>query len=185
MNLNKKVCFIIPLYGKVPVYLNIFLKSAEFNKNFTFIFFTDLDLKCKLAENIRRHYCSLDDFRRLIHKKTGVKPTFDKYYKIVDFKPAYGMIFQEYISEFDYWGMLDVDLILGEIDKFITPELLEKYDIISARKYWLSGSFALFKNCEKVNTLLKKARTGRKFFPAAIFIDFVKPGPSKILAERF
>ena len=52
-------------------------------------------------------------------------------YKLCDFKPAYGEIFNEFISSFDYWGYCDVDLIWGNIRKFLSNDLLDKeYDKI-------------------------------------------------------
>ena len=174
--MGKKIAFIIPLYGKVPNYIKLFLKSAEYNKNHVFIFFTDLNLNYRLPDNIRKYDCSFVGFKQLIHSRTGVKPTFNSYYKIVDFKPAYGLIFQHYISEFDYWGMLDVDLILGKIDNFVTSELLENFDVISARKYWLSGSFAIFRNNEKVNTLFMKSDDWGKVFSSNKLCRFCETG---------
>ncbi len=177
--MSKRICFIIPMYGKVPAYLNLFLKSVEYNDNYEFIFISDLELGCKLPENVKKYDCSKICLQDLIHKKTGAKPTFDNYYKIVDFKPAYGMIFQDYILDFDFWGLLDVDLILGQIDKFITSDLLDNYDIISARKYWLSGSFALFRNCEKINMLFQKSRDWEEIFSSKKLFRFCETGTIK------
>ncbi len=179
MNLNKKICFLIPLYGSVPIYLNLFLKSEAFNKNFNFIFITDLDLNSTLPDNVNKIDYSLDELKDLIYKNTGVQPTFNSYYKIVDFKPAYGLIFQNFISGYDYWGMIDIDLILGDLNNFITQELLNVYDIISVRKYWLSGSFALFKTCYQVNNLFMQSPDWQEVFSSKKLYRFCETGTIK------
>ena len=174
--MKSSIVFLIPLFGNVPQYLKIFLKSAEFNSDYEFIFFSDLDLMCELPLNVHNYYLSLNDFKELLYKKTGIQTNFESYYKIVDFKPAYGLIFQDYIRDYKYWGILDIDLILGDINKFINQELLKKYDIISARKYWLSGSFALFKNVEKVNHLFENSTDWVEVFSSDKLYRFSETG---------
>ena len=49
-------------------------------------------------------------------------------------------------------------MVLANIDNFINSQILKDYDIISVLEFWLSGSFALFRNCERVNTLFKKSK---------------------------
>lgn len=37
-------------------------------------------------------------------------------------------MFQEYIKDYDFWGHCDADLIFGDIRKFVTDDILNKYD---------------------------------------------------------
>lgn len=67
-------------------------------------------------------------------------------YKLCDFKPAYGEIFQQEIKEYDFWGHCDCDLVFGNIRKFITDDILDKYDRIGN-----CGHFILYRNNKKVN----------------------------------
>jgi hypothetical protein len=177
--MKEKIVFIIPLYGKIPEYINLFLKSASFNSEINFLLFTDLNIADYKYSNIKHCNLSLDEFKKLIHKKTAIEPKLTNLYKIVDFKSAYGLIFQDYIRNYEFWGVLDVDLILGEISEFITPDLLEKYDVISARKFWLSGSFALFRNTEKINLLFKKSKDWQKVFASEKLFRFTECGTKK------
>lgn len=43
--MNKKVVLIIPYFGKVPDYFNLWLKSAERNSDYTFLYTLTLTLK--------------------------------------------------------------------------------------------------------------------------------------------
>ena len=66
--------------------------------------------------------------------------------KLCDFKPAYGYIFENKISDYQYWGYCDIDVILGDLNKTIPLEL--EYD-----KYFVHGHMTLFKNIPKINRL--------------------------------
>ncbi len=72
-------------------------------------------------------------------------------YKLCDFRPAYGEIFQEYIKGYDFWGHCDNDQIFGDIRHFITDDILDRYDRIL-----FCGHFTLYKNTPEVNQVYKK-----------------------------
>jgi hypothetical protein len=76
-------------------------------------------------------------------------------YLLCDYKPMYGAIFTEEIKDYEYWGYSDIDLIYGNLQKFILPYLSEGYDSISFRDEIQSGSLSFFKNTETVNYLFK------------------------------
>ena len=47
----KKCCFIIPYYGKLPNYFNVFLKTCEKNIDYNWLIFTDDTDKYNLPPN--------------------------------------------------------------------------------------------------------------------------------------
>jgi hypothetical protein len=140
------------------------LKSCEYNKKYDFIFFTDIRINEKLPENVKIQRFTLNDFTELVQKQTKIKPSIEYGWKICDFKPAYGFLFNEFIYGYNFWGIIDIDIIFGKIEDFITEELLNKYDIISALKFWLSGSFAIFRNTKKVNELFMQSKDWKRVF---------------------
>jgi len=81
-----------------------------------------------------------------------------------DLKPAYGTIFEDYLESYDFWGHTDIDMIYGDIKKFITDNILRKYDVITSRDKYLAGFFTLYKNCKKTNRLYKKCPSYKKIF---------------------
>ena len=57
---------------------------------------------------------------------------------------------------FRWWGFVDTDLLLGNLRKFITNSMLQKYDIISGIEHSHSwGPFTLLRNKEETNTLFR------------------------------
>ncbi|GGK10933.1 hypothetical protein GCM10007962_01280 [Yeosuana aromativorans] len=97
-------------------------------------------------------------------QKLGFKIAVKNAYKLCDFKPAYGIIFSEYIKFYDFWGITDIDIVFGRMSEFMTEELLGKYDVISVRNDYPTGSFMLFKNNILINNLFKKSKDYKKVF---------------------
>lgn len=162
----KQICIIIPYFGeKFPPYFDFFLKSVSMNQDIDFLFLTDIESPyLKEIKNIKLIPFSLNQFKELADKKLEIKTKLEIPYKLCDFKPAYGYILNDLIIQYDYWGHCDIDLIFGRISHFIQPLLQEEYDVISARKEYLSGFFTLYKNQNKINTLFKKSRDWEKVF---------------------
>ena len=71
-------------------------------------------------------------------------------YKFCDFRPAFGEIFSDYLVGYDYWGHCDVDLIWGDIRKFVTDDVLTKYKRIFSR-----GHCSIYENSSEVNAFYR------------------------------
>jgi len=154
---SPKVCLIVVYLGEWPKYMRYFLKSCKTNPSIDFIFFSDnpsLEYEC---DNIKLIPFSLDDFNSLASQKLGLKVCVADAYKLCDFKPLYGVLFESYLKEYAFWGYCDIDVVFGNIRKFVTNDKLERYDIISARKEFLCGHFSLFKNTKKINELFRNS----------------------------
>ena len=142
----KKICFIIPYFGKLPSNFTIWLNSCTIN----WIIYTNDKTKYNFPENVQVKYCEFDDLVNKIQKLYNFKVKIDSYWKICYFKPAYGEIFKDDLKGFDYWGHCDMDLIWGDIRKFITDDILEKYD-----KIGFQGHSTIYKNSDKINAIYK------------------------------
>lgn len=78
-------------------------------------------------------------------------------YKVIDFKPLFAYLFPEQVSGYEWWGHMDNDLLLGDVRRFLRPEILEQNDIISliSEKSW--GPFTLYRNSNVTNELFNFA----------------------------
>jgi len=97
----------------------------------------------------------LCELKALAEEKLGMPIYLERGYKICDLRPAFGVIFNEYLDETRFWGTCDLDVLFGDIRKFITAELLDTYDIISAKREYLIGHFTLYRNADNVNNLFR------------------------------
>lgn len=139
---------ILPYFGKFNNYFPIFLKSCSYNKKFDWLIFTDDKTDYEYPENVQVYYLSFDDIVCLVQSKFDFKICLDKPYKLCDFKAAYGLIFQDYLKEYDFWGFCDCDLIFGDLSKFLTDDIFKDYDRIFSL-----GHLSLFRNSDVINRM--------------------------------
>jgi hypothetical protein len=71
-------------------------------------------------------------------------------YKLCDYKPLFGMIFDEELKGYDYWGHCDMDVIFGDLHSYIEDKLY-LYDRIFNR-----GHLCLYRNIYFMNHLFEK-----------------------------
>ncbi|WP_072748788.1 DUF6625 family protein [Lactobacillus helveticus] len=144
-----KVCIIIPYFGKFPNYFDFWLKSAYYNDKFDFLIFTD-NKSYHTQNNVKFIHMNFEAFKKLLQKQVEFPICLNEPYKLCDYRPVYGSALQKYISKYEFWGFGDVDLILGDLSKFITPEILMNYD-----KIYNLGHLTLLRNNKICNYLWK------------------------------
>lgn len=143
----KSIIFIIPYFGKLPEYFDVWKMSALYNKTVDFLFFTDID-ELQEEENIKVVHISFNDFVKNFQEKFNFEISLQRAYKLCDFRPTYGFVLHDFVKDYDFWGNCDIDLIFGDIRRFITDDLLEKYEKILEH-----GHFTLYKNDVKMNSI--------------------------------
>lgn len=174
-----------------------FYQSCIDNSKIDFLIFTNEYNKVffKKEENhIRVVYIDWNDFQQIIQSKFDFKVSLESPYKLCDYKPAYGYIFQEYLSGYEYWGHCDCDLIWGNLNMLNKLNNRGGYERIG--EY---GHLILYKNTEEVNTWFKTLKaegvpsyqtvysSGRNFS----FDEFagmnilVKANHKKVYTDRF
>ena len=159
------IAFLICWTGNYPWYFPYFLHSCRYNPDIDFLIFTDNQSEdLDLPVNVKIIPYSLEQFKINASKALEFEVAVESGYKLCDFKPAYGYIFYDYIKDYDFWGYCDMDLIFGNIRAFMTDELLNEYDVISARHDYLTGCFALYRNNPYTRELFKKSKDYRKVF---------------------
>ena len=139
------VALIQHYWGKFQNYFPLWLKSAGFNKNFDFLIFTDIDSSIyNVPENVHFIYMTFDEFKARIAKYLDFEFICDTPYKGCDYILMYGLMFQDYLQDYEFWGHVDPDIIWGDMSKFITPEILDKYD-----RFYRHGHLQFFRNTDK------------------------------------
>ena len=169
-----KIGFIIVFSGDYPWYFPYFIHSCRYNLSVDFLIFTDtIETPAQVPSNVKFIPYSIEQFKTDVTEALEFEVTVESGYKLCDFKPAYGHIFQDYIKSYDFWGYCDVDVIFGNIRSFMTDELLDEYDIISARHDYLTGCFALYRNNPTMRGLFKQSKDYKKVFtnPRNFFFD--------------
>lgn len=142
----KTIGIVLPYYGKFHNYFQLVLNSMTNNPTIDFYIITDIENHFVHGENVRFIDMSIDEIRKRASKECGFKCSLSKPYKLCDYKPAYGLIFKDILAPYDFWGYCDPDAIYGNIRKFVTEDILNKYERILNL-----GHFTLYKNIPKVN----------------------------------
>lgn len=153
-----KITILVVYFGNLPDCSQLFLASCCRNKQIEFLLIGDAwrtEQDC-IPENCRIVDMDLKSFRQLTEVATGVKIERVSPYKICDYRPAFGVIFKNELTECDYWGSCDVDIILGDMSAFL--ENLDAYDVFSTREEYLSGPLSLMRNCEVVNSMYESSK---------------------------
>lgn len=135
------LAFIIPYFGKMREDLNIWLQSVRYNPTIDWIILTDDRTQYDYPPNVRIVYTSFLQVKRLIQDTYDFAVELNDPYKLVDFKSAYGEIFKKELASYDFWGHCDMDLMWGDIRKFITDEILDTYD-----KIGFQGHSTIYRN---------------------------------------
>eukprot|EP01027_Heterolobosea_sp_BB2_P007641 GEZU01011349.1.p1 GENE.GEZU01011349.1~~GEZU01011349.1.p1 ORF type:complete len:396 (+),score=64.07 GEZU01011349.1:284-1471(+) len=147
-----RVAFLQPFAGSPPPWIGYFLESCRHNADMAdFLFFVSPSFLEKVKEivgsdpdaippNVKFHTIfsdknTLADIGQYFAKKLGISTNFVLPSKLCDFKPALGLIFREYLEEratttggdhftYTHWGFGDIDLVFGDLSRFILNEHL-------------------------------------------------------------
>lgn len=146
----KSIAYIVPYFGTLPNNFELWLKTCETNETINWIIFTNDKTSYSYPKNVKVIYCEFNEIKEKIQSKFDFEIKIDSYWCLSLFKSAYGEIFEEYLKEYDFWGHCDVDLMWGNIRKFIIDDILNKYE-----KIGFQGHSTLYKNNKIVNARYK------------------------------
>lgn len=178
----KKIVFIVPYIGSWPIWFSAFLKSCETNPTVDWLFFTDCEINIQHPKNVKFIKSSLNKIKQLT-QNVNLNVALPNARKICDLRPAFGLVFKDYIKEYDFWGFCDVDIIWGDIRKFMTNDLLGSYDLISSRKGDISGHFTIIKNTPENAILFTHDHTYKSVFNNPTHLRFDEVGFTHIVRE--
>ncbi|QDV65126.1 DUF6625 family protein [Crateriforma conspicua] len=143
---SSKITIIVVYVGKLPQLFPFWLRSCEFNPSIEWIVFTDDKTEYKFPPNVHRELITFDQLKLRFQKIFPFKISLDHPYKLCDFKPVFGLAFEDYLVNSDFWGHTDVDLLYGNIRQYFTDSVLDSHD-----KCLGFGHLALFRNATIVN----------------------------------
>ena len=96
-------------------FMSTWLESCKRNPTVDFLLFTDCnsgggEMPC----NLKVYTISFSDLRERIARLYNFPIALNKPYKLCDFRPAYGHIFEEELKVYDFWGFCDMDMISSQ-----------------------------------------------------------------------
>ncbi len=121
--------------------------TCGYNPDIDFLLFTNDTTAYEYPPNVKVYVTTMEQMANLFQKHFDFPLALCQPYKLCDFKPTYGEVFSEYLIDYDYWGYSDCDLFWGNIRRFISDKILDKYQRIYTR-----GHCSVFRNTQKVNS---------------------------------
>lgn len=149
-----KIGIVVVWMGRLPSYFPLWVRSLRKNTSFAFFLFTDQPVETDIPANLKVVNMSFDQLKQLIDERLQLKTNFSHAYKLCDFKPAYGEIFGSYLTGYDYWGNCDIDMLFGDLARFITDDLLAAHKKIFSR-----GHLTLYKNEPAINAAYRSSES--------------------------
>ncbi len=73
--------------------------------------------------------------------------------KASDFCPALGLLFEEELQSYDFWGHADLDCVFGRLDRFVSDDFLAGCDVFGNDPDAICGPFSLYRNSDQTRKL--------------------------------
>jgi hypothetical protein len=149
------LAIVVSYFGEAPLWLPAFLLSCRHNPDVQWLLYTDFAVPVPLPANVTLTHMDIRELRRRSSAVFGTRIAITHRRKVNDLKPAYGLIFADDLAPFDFWAYSDLDIVWGDVRRFVTDDLLEHHDIVSARSDRVCGHFTLFRNTAPINRTLE------------------------------
>jgi hypothetical protein len=148
-------CLVIAVYfGQLPPYFDVFLRSVQSNAEIDFLLVTDQKLG-RHPSNLKVESSTLAEFQAHVSTALGMEVSMPRAYKICDFRPAFGRVFEDQARGYSYWGHCDLDVVFGDILGTIPEGAFD-----SRTKILIRGCFALYPNTSEANNWYRTVLPG-------------------------
>lgn len=99
-------------------------------------------------KNITFVNTTLDKVKERAERVFGFPISLERGYALCDFKPFYGLIFEKYLKDAEWWGHFDSDIVLGKLSSFLDSNIFNEYD-----RVFTHGHLTFYRNNSKVNNI--------------------------------
>lgn len=162
-----KVGIVAVYFGPLPNYFPLWVDCVKRNASIDFILFTDQIVQNEVP-NLNVQILTFNELKSLFMNKLSIENLDFDPYKLCDFKPAYGHLFENYLIKYDYWGYCDLDIFFGDIRSAINSKL-GVYD-----KIFDLGHLSIYRNDEVINVLYNRTFCGLNIFNNVIQARSIK-----------
>lgn len=138
--------FLVPWTGPLPGYARLFLKSCAANPGVKVTLILDRCPEIVCPDNVHWVLRSGAQIADRINECFGLNLSTIGGHKLCDFKPHYGLIFEDLIAGSPWWGFCDIDLMFGNLRPWIEAELRSGRDVITAHDRIIAGHFTVIRN---------------------------------------
>ena len=153
------ICLVVCYFGSFPPYFDCVLRSCASNPDIDWLIFTDQTDSPNAPANVHLRKTSLSELRSKFSARLGFEIALARPRQLCNIKPAFGYLFDDSLAEYEFWGHCDLDMIFGDLRKYLGKEILSSYDRILDL-----GHLCLYRNTEKVNRYFMLEAPGVPFY---------------------
>lgn len=161
---STRIAIIVPWFGPLPAYFEIFARSVKANPILSYHLWTDhprFDLS-KEIENLYFHETSFENYCSFISSKLGITFRPAHPYKLCDVKPWLPFLHRDDLKNYEFVGFGDIDLILGDMQGHLEP-FINKVDFVSGSGSMVAGHFFFMRNTNSNHQLAFRIKNWEHF----------------------
>jgi hypothetical protein len=143
---------IVPYFGRWPEWIDLYLFSCGQNPQVDFIFFTDCPIPAVTYPNTIFHPMTFSEYCDLVSERLHINFHPERAYKLCDLRPFYGVIHQEELRDYEFWGYGDIDLVYADLSCLLTPRRLKRCDLITTHINRVAGHFTVIRRDSPTST---------------------------------
>ena len=138
-----------------------------------------------VISNVFHHQLEADGYAMLVLNRTNVMISpFASFYKLKnELKPLYGLLFEAWLTPYKWWGYMDLDIVVGELN--LIPLDSQEYDLITFDRNKISGQLSLFRNVPEMNQLFKACSQWKAVVASPYYHNFDEEGSEKVRYTQF
>lgn len=156
-----KKCFVITMFGSPFEWTQKYINHVQYLEQAGWYWKIFTPNKIESKGNVEVVPMTIEQFNDLVQKKLGVRPNLSMTeagipsVHITDFYIFSGVVFEDYLKGFDFWGITNFDVVYGRLDSFISDSVLQTCDVFSDDVNTFNGVFSLLRNREDINNLFR------------------------------
>lgn len=144
------ILMIMPYFGALPRWFNLYLYTCIKNSFIDFLFITDCKgMNIPPCKNIKVVFETFGDYCLKVSNRLNINFCPELPYKICDLRPFFAIIHEEYLKGYKFWGYGDIDVVYGNLRLLLPVNRLMRYDVISAHSDRLAGHFTVIRKESK------------------------------------
>jgi hypothetical protein len=136
---SPSIRLVVPHFGPRPAYFPLVVRSMAANPDVSWLLLTEQPVP-DAPPNVAVQLCEFEDLAKRIQSHFEFEISLERPYKLCDFRPAFGEIFADELTGYDFWGHSDLDLVFGRIRAHLPAAAFE------ADKILFNGNFSLYRN---------------------------------------
>lgn len=140
---NLKKIFLCPFFGELPSWMDKYEPPEGYDM------LIDQDI---------------EGFRKRVKDKFGIEyPAEWGQSKPWDYRAVLGVLYEEEIKGYDFYGHTDFDCVYGDVDKWVTNDFLNELDVHSNHNTYIMGAWTLYRNIKEVRELYKSVPDWKEY----------------------